>query len=231
MLELPFTHKPGRRERHLQRKHGNPLFAWPPHDVEPEELLAAQKADHEEMEAFRSAFASLVQRAATLEANTASEQVLALKEELERRYEQACGLPEDHCKEKAAIKRLIALIMRAVWRAAGEDPLAHRELKDEEQARVIHLALLEHALAADILHPESPIRSDELAPALLCATEQEATAASQLFDAGQLALIVEQGGDIVGGLEAKGVDVSEARRRLALLEARRGEAKRTHNIN
>ena len=28
-MEVPFTHKPGRRERHLRRRHENPLFAWP----------------------------------------------------------------------------------------------------------------------------------------------------------------------------------------------------------
>jgi hypothetical protein len=231
MLELPFTHKPGRRERHLRRKHGNPLFAWPPHEVEPEELLAAQKADHEEREAFAAAFASLVQRAASLEANAASEQVLALKEQLERQYEQACGLPEDHGKEKEAIKRLIAVIMRAVWRAAGEDPLAHRELEDEERARVTHFALLEHPLVADILHPESPIRPDELAASILCSSEEEASAASQLFDAEQLALIVQQGRKIAGRLDAEGVEGSEARRRLALLEARRREAESTRTLN
>jgi hypothetical protein len=231
MLELPFTHMPGRRERHLRRKHGNPLFAWPPQEVEPEELLAAQEADHKEMEAFNVAFASLVQRAASLETNAASEQVLTLKEELERQYEQACGLPEDHREEKEAIRRLIAVITRAVWRAAGEDPLAHRELEDEEQARAIHFALLEHPLVADILHPESPIRPDELAPAILCSSEEEASAASQLFDAEQLAFVVEQGREIAGRLDAEGIDVSDARRRLALLEARSREAERTRTIN
>jgi hypothetical protein len=172
-----------------------------------------------------------VRRAASLEANAASEQVLALKEDLERRYEQACGLPEDHLEEKEAIKRLIALIMRAVWRAAGEDPVAHRELEDEEQARVIHFALLEHPLVADILHPESPILPDELGPAILCSTEQEASAASQLFGAEQLALIVEQGGEILGRLEADGIDVGQARQRLDTLEAQRREAERARTVN
>jgi hypothetical protein len=46
-MDLPFTHRPGRRERHLRRRHENPLFAWPPAEVAPEVLLAAQKADHE----------------------------------------------------------------------------------------------------------------------------------------------------------------------------------------
>jgi thiamine monophosphate synthase len=84
---------------------------------------------------------------------------------------------------------------------------------------------------ADILHPESPILPDELGPAILCSTEQEASAASQLFDAEQLALIVEQGGEILGRLEADGIDVGQARQRLDTLEAQRREAERARTVN
>ncbi len=230
-MELPFTHKPGRRERHLRRKHENPLFSWPPREVEPEELLAAQTADHEEMEAFAQSFRSLVERAANLEPNAGSETVLGLKEELEKHYEQACGLPEDHRQKREAIKRLITLIMRAVWRSAGDDPLAHRELEDEEQARVIHFALLEHPLVADILHPESPIRPDELAPAILTAGEDEAAAALEIFDADQLTLLAQEGRDLVERLAAADIDTTGAQRRLALVEARRKRMAGVRSIN
>jgi hypothetical protein len=230
-MELPFTHRPGRRERHLRRRHENPLFAWPPQEVAPETLLAAQKADHEEMEAFGESFGAVIQRAAGLEANAGSDAVLGLKEELERHYEQACGLPEDHGDAKEAIKRLIAVVMRAVWRAAGDDPLAHRELEDEEQARVIHFALLEHPLVADILHPQSPIQPDELAPSLLTAREEEVEAALEIFDADQLTLLVQQGRGILADLEAEGVDTAAPRRRLALLEARQTQLTGSRSLN
>jgi len=216
-MDLPFTSKPGRRERHLRRRHENPLFAWPAVAVAPEALLAAQKADHEEMVAFRDAFRTQVQKAVELSPNTGSDSVLDLKAELERLYEQACGLPEDHEREKDALKKLVALIMKAVRQAAGNDPLARQELDDAEQARAIHFWLLEQALVADILHPESPIGPDELVSTLLSSGNEELEAALELFDPDQLALIVAQGRDLLDRLERDRADTEIPRQRLALL--------------
>jgi hypothetical protein len=217
-MELAFSSKPGRRERHLHRRHRNPLFAWPPVEVESQTLLAAQRADQEEMESFSRAFRIQVQTAVGLQPNAGSDVVLALKEELEKLYEQACGLAEDHDREKEALAKLIDLIMKAVRSAADEDPVARRELRQEEQARAVHLRLLDQPLVADILHPESPIGPDELVPALLSAGERELEATLDIFDADQLALLVTQGRELLDGLEGKQVDTVILRQRLALLE-------------
>ncbi len=155
-MDLPFTHRSGRRERHLRRRHENPLFAWPLGEVAPEDLLAAQRADHDEMESFRAAFGDLIQRAINLPGDADSDTVLGLKQDLERQYEQSFGLPDDHARERAALRKLINLIMKAMRRAAGSDPLARQELADEEQAREIHFRLLEQPLVADLLHPRAP---------------------------------------------------------------------------
>jgi len=219
-MELPFTHKPGRRERHLRRCHENPLFAWPPKEVVPEDLLTAQEADHEEMNVFRETFRVLVQRAIDLPPNAGSDAVLGLKEELERHYEQSCGLPEDHAKEREAIAKLIGLITRAVRSAAGNDPLAEQELQDEEAARAIHFRLLQQPLVADILHPESPIGRDELAAAVLSSTDEEVDALLEVFDPDQLTLLVVQCRKLLQRLASLGVDQQGAQARLARIEAR-----------
>jgi hypothetical protein len=221
-MELPFTHKPGRRERHLRRRHENPLFAWPPQEVPPEVLLAAQQADHEEMEAFRNDFRALVQQALELPPDAGSEVVLNVKEALERHYEQSFGLPESHSQERAAISRLIALIMKAVKRAAGVDPLARQELADEEEAREIHFRLLEQPLVADLLHPESPIGPDQLAPAVLSASLDEVAAVLRILDPAQCAELADQSIRLLEERTAQGVDVAPARERLALILAALG---------
>lgn len=216
-VELPFTHKPGRRERHLRRRHGNPLFAWPAVEVEPMDLLGAQRDDHEEMEAFQAALRDLVQRAIDLPPNAGSDQVLALKEDLERAYEQTCGLPEDQSQARAALGRLIDLSAKAVRRAAGNDPLALIELAQEEEARAIHLRLLEQPLVADLLHPQTPIAPQELLPSLLTASPPELAAALDLFDPEQVRDLVAQGEALLARLAAAGVDVRAARGRLLQL--------------
>lgn len=221
-MELPFTHKPGRRERHLRRRHENPLFDWPPREVPPEELLAAQKADHEEMTAFREDFLAVVRKAVELPPDAGSDIVLELKEALERHYEQSFGLPETHTEERAAIRKLIALIMQAVKRAAGVDPLANQELAEEEEAREIHFRLLEQPLVADLLHPGSPIGPTELAPAVLSATLDEVEAVLQVLDAAECAELADQAIRLLEDRAACGVDVSPARQRLALIIASLG---------
>ncbi len=218
-MELPFTHRPGRRERHLRRRHGNPLFGWPPVEVRPEDLLAAQKSDHAEMASFDESFPALVQKVVELPPNAGSDQVLGLEGELERHYEQACSLPGDHTREKDAICKLVDLIMSAVRRAAGDDPLAQRELQDGEDARAIHFRLLSQPLAADILHPEMPIPPDDLMPALLTATQAEIDAALEIFGADEIGLLLEQGTALLAGLEAAGVQAPLARARLESIQA------------
>jgi hypothetical protein len=218
-VELPFTHRPGRRERHLRRRHGNPLFAWPAVEVEPLDLLAAQRDDHEEMEGFQAALRDLVQRAIDLPPNAGSDQVLALKEDLERAYEQACGLPGDQSQVLTALGRLIDLSAKAVRRAAGSDPLALVELAHEEEARAIHRRLLEQPLVADLLHPRTPIAPAELIAALLTATPSELSAALEVFDPQQVQDLVAQGETLLACLAAGGVDTRVARGRLLQMMA------------
>lgn len=216
-MELPFTHKPGRRERHLRRRHENPLFVWPPEEVAPEALLAAQQADHEEMESFRETFRALVQRAIDLPSDAGSDLILELKESLERAYEQSCGLPERHDEARAAIRTLIEVIMRALRRVAGTDPLARQELADEEEARAIHFRVLEQPLIADLLHPESPIGPDELAPSVLSAGLDEVAALIEILDAAHCAELATESARLLDDRAARGLDITLARQRLALL--------------
>ncbi len=217
-MELPFTHRPGRRERHLRRRHGNPLFAWPLEEIPPETLLAAQKADHEEMKAFQRDFRQLVQQAIDLPPSASSDTVLSLKEALERCYEQSFGLPEDQEPAREALAKLIELITQAVQRAAGADPLAQRELAAERTARAIHFRLLRQPLVADLLHPESPIQKEELAPSVLCARPSEVDALLEILDPPQIAALIQQGRALLEQRAAQGLQLPEAQARLTQLE-------------
>ena len=217
-MTLRFSDRPGRRERHLQRRHGNPLFADPPPQIGRAELERARREDHEEASRFQEDFMALIQEATGLKPNEESEVILKLKERIDQAYEQASGLGEDQMRVKAAIPQLIAAIMGAVRRGAGDDSQALQELAQEERARTLHYRLLEQPLVADLLAPESPITAEELLPTLLCSDMGALEAALQLFDPSQLAALVEDGCALLEGLEREGRLPPEARERLALME-------------
>ena len=89
------------------------------------------------------------------------------KEKADRLYEQCVGLAGDHERERQGLLKLNEVIMGAIRAAAGQDPLAMDELEKEQQAREIHLALLECKLVADAmadwvlqLKPDEPVYAE-----------------------------------------------------------------------
>lgn len=217
-MRLLFSEMPGRHERHLMRKHNNPLFPESERILTSDQLNEAQRIDHEELVAYIGELRTLVGEAVALGPHEQSDVILELKERLDKSYETACRLADDQTPNKEAIKKLVSVIMHAVWKGAGSDTLAHQELEQEEAARNTHYELLEHPLVADLLDPESPIGEKDLLPSLLSAKREEFESAVNLFDATQLGEICKQGDDLLQQLsQSEGVE--EAHKRLAELYA------------
>lgn len=201
-MSLRFSQRPGRQERHLMRRHNNPLFSEARRQITPDSLSEAQRLDHEEIEDFIGQFHTLVHDAVKLQPNEGSEVILELKERLDKAYEQACGLADDQSETKDAIKKLTIVVMNAVRTGAGKDTLALQELEQEEVARKAHEALLEFDLVADLLCPDSPIAEGELAATLLSTREEELAALLELFDGNQLALLCGEAEALIEGLDS-----------------------------
>ena len=183
-MQIPFSELPGRHERHYRRRLDNPLFAHPA-TLSEEELLEAQRLDHEELLAFIGELRQVVQRAVELKSNEESEVILKLKEDLERLYETSAGLADEQQDNQQAIRQLLAVIMRSITANAAGDSLAEQELDMEAQARSLHFDLLRTPLVADLLHPQSLIGPDQLAATLLSEPAEAVRAGLQLFDPAQ----------------------------------------------
>jgi hypothetical protein len=191
-MSLLFSERPGRHERHLRRKYQNPLFPEATRSLTQAQLTESQRLDHEELVAYIGDLRSLVGEAVALGPHEQSDVILVLKERLDKAYESACRLADDQTPNKEAIRKLVEVIMRSVWKGAGNDTLAHQELEHEEIARQTHYELLESPLVADLLDPQSPIAEEELLPALLSADQADFDAALTLFDADQLKALLTQ---------------------------------------
>ncbi len=198
---LHFSEYPGRRERHLRRKLNNPLFPETGREISGNTLEEAQRLDHEELVEFIAGFRRLVHQAVGLKPNEQSDVILGIKEELDKAYEQVAGLADEQTETKDAIRKLLVVIMSAVRNGAANDPTALQELAQETQARASHFELLESPLVADLLHPSSPIKENELAPTLLSVSEEEFQAAMTLFDQEQVGQLQQQTKALLDGLE------------------------------
>lgn len=218
MSSLRFSTFPGKRERHLLRKQHNPLFPQAERRITESQLEEAQRLDHEELEAFISGFRSLVHEAIQLPDSADSELILSIKERLDQTYEQAARMADDQREIREGIEKLVAVVMQAVRKGAGNDPVALQELADEEAARTAHYALLAYPLVADLLDPESPIEERDLLPSLLSASTEALQAACSLFDQAQLDALAESGNTLLAEITEV---PDEARARLRELARHR----------
>ncbi|MBE0509185.1 MAG: hypothetical protein K0A95_09995 [Chromatiales bacterium] len=205
----------GMYERHLLRKDRNPLFGSPDHP--PEAYLEARRLDRLEQQRFEQDMRSVIQQAINLEPNAESEVVLALRGRLDELYTRCSGLG-DHCVEhKQALRKLIDIVMKAVWQAAADDPQARMELEQEELARQQHFLLLEYPLIADMMRPDTPIAQDELIPTLLQAEEDELEAVLWMFEPQQLGDICSQADALLRELTTQGHALTSAWRNLEMI--------------
>ena len=188
-MEIPFSERPGRHERHFKRKIDNPLFPRPVNNYSDDDLLEVQRLDHEEIVSFLDTLKKLVQQAINLQANEESQVVLDLKAELEKLYETACRLGDQQENNKAALRDLLKVIMATVRTHAGGDAKAEMELQQEELARQQHFSMLEHALVVDLLDSDSLILEDELVAVMLSEDETQVTAALTMLDDEQRLLL------------------------------------------
>lgn len=212
------SENPGAHERHLIRRHQNPLFEERMTHVNSDSLMHAQKEDHELLQKFMLDFRDIITQATSLKPNEDSEIILEVKDKLDKLYAASVSVADDQSRVKESIKKLLGIIMKSVRAGAGDDAHAMQELEQEEMAREANMAFLESKLVADILDPDSPIEDKDLVPTLLSADKDDLALAVQLFDPDQLDYILIEGEKLLNKVESEGHDVSKAAESYVFIE-------------
>ncbi len=216
-MEIPFSERPGRHERHFRRKLKNALFPRPINEYTNDELLEVQRLDHEEIVTCLAQLRKLVEQAVALKENEESDVVLDLKAELEKLYETSCRLGDQQGNNKAAIRDLLKVIMSTVRGHAAGDSKAESELLQEEMARQQHFAMLEYVLVADLIDAETLILEDEFAAVMLSEDDAQVEKALELLDQDQRLLLA---GEAVELLKNRGLEkVASYQQRVDLIRS------------
>lgn len=215
---LLFARQPGPRERQLQRKLNNPLFAVSG-AITQQTIEEAQRQDQDAMQQFMQQFRELVQRAVTLDKNVESDVVLLLKAQLEQQYAVCTGLPGQPAAIQEAIKKLITAISSTLRATSKDDPHALEKLSNDEEHTRLHLQLCDYLIVSDILNPDEIISSEEQIPTLLNETEDALQAALALFSPERIELMVKEGSILLEKIEAEGHSLPLAWQSLAQMES------------
>ena len=208
----------GMHERHLQRMDGNPLYRLPVSDYSGEQFIEARQRDNAQLQSFHNDMHSVIQQTIELEPNVESEVILELRGKLDMLYTRCSGFGSKYNEHKENIRKLIDLVMKAVWQSAANDPQARKELEQEEMARQQHFRLLEYPLVADLLLPDTPIESNELAPTLLHVKDEELEAVMWMFEPSQLQQVYDNAEALLKSRMDKGYALEPAWRKLKMMQ-------------
>ena len=127
--------------------------------------------------------------------------MLALKQRLDRLYEQVCGLGGDRTAEKKGLTKLHQVVNQSIAAGAAGDATAEEKLAEEALARNTHWQLLEEPLVADLLLPDSPIPQDDLLPSLLSKSARSFAATMAMFSPEQCRSLLAQTEVLLQGRE------------------------------
>lgn len=216
-MDPEFSNKPGRCERHLQRKFDNPLFPEVEQQISQDQVTVARTLDEEELLQFSKNYQAILQEITDLAQNVDSELILNIKQRLDQLYEQVCGLGGDRTAEKTGLTKLHQAIDQAIATGAAGDTTAQARLAQEAQARTIHWQLLEEPLVADLLRPDSPISRDDLLPSLLSEDAGSFGVTMGMFDPEQRKSLLTQAETLLQGREDE-PGLENARARVEFLQ-------------
>lgn len=216
-MQLNFSTQAGPRERQLQRRHNNPLFAAQ-QAVTQQQIEQAQQQDRTAVQDFMQQFRELVQRVVALDKNAESDAILLIKAQLEQQYAVCTGMHGDSSAVQAAIRKLLGTIGTTLRNASQSDPHALEKLLKDEEHTALHLQLCGHAIVSDILNPDEVIAENELVPALLGEPEDALQSALALFPPERIATMVEEAKTLLKQVEAAGHSLPGAWQRLAQME-------------
>lgn len=209
---------PGPHERHLRRKVNNLLFGDRQTALTDDLLKKAQQKDRNFILEYQKEFHDVLEKTVALKPNEESDIILKLKERLEKLYEMSAAINDKQDELRPAIAKLLQIIMAAVRKGAGNDVQAQDELNQEDMAREAHFKLLESSLAADLLNPQSPIDTEELAPTLLSVGKSDLSLVIQIFDEAQLLLLASDAEKLIEKLKPPKENKSRAEENLAIIK-------------
>ncbi len=214
---IKFSVQPGAYERHLQRKHNNPLFRDSDQYLLDKEVEQAREKDQQDLRAFFDAFQETVQEAVELSESVESDVLLDLKEKLERLYVQSTSLAGDLGQHQEALLKLLAVSMAGIQKGAEQDPAALKKIQDELTARDVFFDLLKTPLVAVLLRGDDIIHESELIPSILSESADSLPQILELFDPEQQQHLIDLAKEFIEPLDNDIKQSSQCEARLELM--------------
>ena len=217
--DLRWSANPGCFERHLQRKHNNPLFPGSARFVTQDEITQARDRDQADALGLLED-AKGIQVEIMKQANPSLAEVDRIRQRIDDLLERAVQVGGDISNELVKILNDTRVSVMVAWRAGigGNDKtleaLEHAEALQRSRGLVVN-----NPFVAQMLRKDTPIKPEDVVPALLCESPETIRIAMQVID-GDIRARVRQGAEEVARrVREEGAHVPLLEERLRALDS------------
>jgi hypothetical protein len=185
-MSIQFLNNPGCHERHLRRRHANPLFGTERSRVDQAMVDSARLLDERHEALIIKNFTDLIGQASRLDGEQMGDEIIELKRRLDQLIVECALFGNRHQSIIVSVERLIDTMITALRSIVADNQQLTELLGEEERARRTQHELLRYPLVADLIYEETPIDRSELAATLLSESDDALRAALWLFEPQQI---------------------------------------------
>jgi len=224
--ELAWSIEPGCYERHLQRRHQNPLFPSASRVVTQEEVDAARTHDAAEAKAFRAEVWELVRTCSPqkLSGPLTVRQAFEIRQKIDDLMDRAAELGGNLAKEEEMLSKLyealISDVRRGLEQLKNDEALQHLQKAEEFRAKGVEQFY--DRFAAQMNREDSPIKPEEIVPSLLTEKPETIQLVMNILDDDTKNLFQREAISIITEAEAAGATVHQANEKLQAMGVQRG---------
>jgi hypothetical protein len=222
--ELAWSTEPGCYERHLQRRHQNPLFPPASRVVTQEEVDAARTHDAAEAKAFHAEVWELVRASQKLSDPLTVRQAFEIRQKIDDLMDRAAELGGNLAKEEEMLSTLYEALISDVRRGLEqvENDEALQRLQKAEEFRTKFVEQVHNRFFAQMKREDSPIKPEEIVPSLLTEEPESIQLVMNILDDDTKNLFQREAIGIIKEAEAAGATVHQANKKLQAMGVQRG---------
>lgn len=214
--DLEFSENPGFFERHLRRKHNNPLFPEQDRLVTQEQIEAARERDQSDVFELKARFIDLLSDVQETPEHATGDHIGRLREAIDDLLHRAAEIGGDADAIRDSLSELRDTLID-IWREGVRgNEVSLRALDDAERMHREYHEIFNTPFLAQVQR----IPSEDVIPAMLSEPPETIRKVMSLFEGEKRATIVREASGLLESVIAEGADISLADEKL---RAVRGE--------
>lgn len=217
-ISVEWSEAPGCFERHLQRRHRNPLFPIERRAIANADVVIARARDKADLGELRLRIWALAEKVVNLKGTTTFHECVVLREEIENLLLRCAEVSGGAAEEKAKLQSMYDGLVDMMRQACSPE---NRQKLDDAIAQSASLQRMHgHEFFAQLRRSDTPICGGDVIPSLLSESVETIRMYVSYFGKENHGLdraVIEEAARILGGAEKEGYAMTDAEQKLLAL--------------